>query len=391
MTRNRRDVTQRPRALRQRRTAGYTLIELSLSLGVMAVLGVAMASAVVLCARAVPRGGASTAEEATNLAARIAQQMAGELHYALDVTEAAPTAVTFTVADRDGDGAPERIRYAWSGRNGDPLTRQYNNNPADTAVADVKDFLLTYTRNAVTGTKTTTSAGTTPELLLAFFNTYPSGTVSDKTLTLSTLSWAAERFYIDPAVVPPGTRRVNFTRAKVWVKGGGALLGLTETVIVQLMSSGAGPGGYAPGGRSLGPATSLAAASLPTSYSWVEFPLSNTALTDPAQDVCLLLKGGLLGGTSVQYKFNNSGPSDSQMMTWSGDAGLTWSPTAGKLNQQDLRFYVYGTCTYDVTVKATVTDYYLTGAGVRLRLGTAGSNPVYTSVAVLEHPRVTGP
>lgn len=374
------------------RRAGYTLIELSLSLGVMALLGVAMASAIVLCARAVPGGAAGgSPDDPTILAGRAAEQIASELHYALDVTETAPTAVTFTVADRNGDGAPERIRYAWSGKNGDPLTREYNSGPADPVLANAKDFALTYARSAVTSTKATTTAGTSPELLLAFFNTYPSGTISDKTLTLSNLSYAAERFYLDPTVVPAGTKKVTFTRAKVWMKGGGGLLSLSETASVQLKTAGGSPGGVAPGSRALGPATSLSAASLPSSYNWVEFPLAGTTMTDPSLDLCLVIWGGLLSGSTIQYKFNNKAALDSQAMTWSGDAGLTWSPVPGKLNEQDIRFYVYGNCTFDNTTKATVTDYYLTGAGVRVQSAVSGANPVYTSVAIPEHPRVSSP
>ena len=77
-------------------------------------------------------------------------QMSTELAGALHITERTATAITFTVADRNGDGSPERIRYAWSGVVGAPLTRQYNGGGVVDVLADVQTFELGYDLKSVT-------------------------------------------------------------------------------------------------------------------------------------------------------------------------------------------------------------------------------------------------
>ncbi len=127
--------------------AAFTLIEVLVSIAIMAVLVTGIASAIVLATRAADGAGQPAAlADAT----RVIDQMTAELAVALSFSERTNTAVTFTVPDRDGDEAPETIRYAWSGVPGDPLTRTYKGGEA-TAVADnVHQFNLTYLLKTLT-------------------------------------------------------------------------------------------------------------------------------------------------------------------------------------------------------------------------------------------------
>ena len=120
----------------------FTLIELTVSLAVTSILLVAIGSAMVLASRAVPNGKGATGAvlDAGDSLARLTS----DLQHARYVAERRPHAITFTVADRDDDGSPERIRYAWSGNEGDPLTRRYNEQPAIEVVTDVRQFRLQY-------------------------------------------------------------------------------------------------------------------------------------------------------------------------------------------------------------------------------------------------------
>jgi prepilin-type N-terminal cleavage/methylation domain-containing protein len=100
----------------------FTLIELTLTLGVMAMLMAGLASAVVLASRALPdpnRPSSDVLEQSS-----VVDRIAGDLQYARYITERGAHAVTFTVADRNGDGSPECLRYAWSGTAGDRSARQ---------------------------------------------------------------------------------------------------------------------------------------------------------------------------------------------------------------------------------------------------------------------------
>ena len=74
-----------------------------------------------------------------------ASDICGEMQYALAVTEATATAITFVVPDRvgDGDAVNETIRYAWAGAN-QPLTRRYNGGTTANAISSVYSLSLTY-------------------------------------------------------------------------------------------------------------------------------------------------------------------------------------------------------------------------------------------------------
>src|SRR6476620_10209149 len=106
-----RPIQHPPRPTAPKRRAGLTLAEQSVSLAIVATLMVATGSVMVLTGRAV----AITAAQASD--ARIddvVATMASEQRMALTVTEQSSTALAFTVADRDGDGVPETIRYSYS-------------------------------------------------------------------------------------------------------------------------------------------------------------------------------------------------------------------------------------------------------------------------------------
>ncbi len=77
-------------------------------------------------------------------AAEVQQDLLGDIQHALTFTERTNHAVTFLVPDRDGDGDPESIRYAWSGNAGDPLTYEYNGRPPINLADDVSQLDLSY-------------------------------------------------------------------------------------------------------------------------------------------------------------------------------------------------------------------------------------------------------
>ena len=128
--------------------SAFTLLELVLSLVVTTILMGALTSAMLLAGQAIP--DAEKPLESTIATGEIANQMSGELYYALSFTERSAGAVTFTVADRDGDAAPETIRYAWSGTPGHSITRQYNGGTAAIMLENVQQFELGYNLKEVT-------------------------------------------------------------------------------------------------------------------------------------------------------------------------------------------------------------------------------------------------
>ena len=91
----------------------FTLVELMVGLAMFSILALALQSAVLLASKAIPDAKSANANQLA--ASRVADQLTGELNFALTVSELTATAVTFTVADRNNDGVDETIRYAWSG------------------------------------------------------------------------------------------------------------------------------------------------------------------------------------------------------------------------------------------------------------------------------------
>ncbi len=127
---------------RTSRRVGFTLIEMVVSLAVFAVLVGAMGSALVLSTHALPTR--TSAAGRTVAASEVLQQMTDELRGALYLTEAEPTSVALVLPDRDGDGNPEAVRYAWSGGAGAALTRQHNGTAAAALLGEVDGFALSY-------------------------------------------------------------------------------------------------------------------------------------------------------------------------------------------------------------------------------------------------------
>src|SRR5438105_15826693 len=81
-----------------RGAAAFTLVEMVVSLGILSVLTVAIASAIVIAARAVPDGRGRAGQIAA--AGKGADLLSQELYYAQSVTPTSATSVTFTMAPR---------------------------------------------------------------------------------------------------------------------------------------------------------------------------------------------------------------------------------------------------------------------------------------------------
>jgi len=126
---------------RPKRRGGYTYIELIAAIGSASVLMVALASTILIANQAFVGNGATHDQSE---AAQIQGVLMADLQHALSFSELTATAATFTVPDRDGDGAPDTIRYSWSATAGDPLLYEYNGAAAEQMAVDVQTFNLTW-------------------------------------------------------------------------------------------------------------------------------------------------------------------------------------------------------------------------------------------------------
>lgn len=128
---------------------GHTLAEMVMAMASATVLMAGLGGAVVVASRAFrPETGATYSR--TN-AALSEHDLLANLRLATGFTERTDKAATFTVPDRDGDGNPETLRYAWSGTTGDPLTLSYNGGAPLPVASDVRAFSLAYATQTVAG------------------------------------------------------------------------------------------------------------------------------------------------------------------------------------------------------------------------------------------------
>ena len=103
---------------------GFTLIELVVSLSIVAVLSMALGSSILISTRALPNAGGGPETKAA--AGRTLQVLGADIRLATSVAMPNTRTLTLTLRDQTGDATAETITYAWGGASGDPLTRSFN-------------------------------------------------------------------------------------------------------------------------------------------------------------------------------------------------------------------------------------------------------------------------
>ncbi|MHC5003137.1 MAG: prepilin-type N-terminal cleavage/methylation domain-containing protein [Planctomycetota bacterium] len=141
---NRRNDPGRPA-----RRAGFSLLELLLTLTITTIILGGMGSIVLLAGRTTRTAAGSSTPIME--AGHVLADLTADLRLAVTISERTATSIQFTVPDRDGDGGLESIRYAWSGAPGDPLTRQYNGGLPVVVTEDVHALDLTFLDEAAVG------------------------------------------------------------------------------------------------------------------------------------------------------------------------------------------------------------------------------------------------
>ncbi|MBM4018477.1 MAG: prepilin-type N-terminal cleavage/methylation domain-containing protein [Planctomycetes bacterium] len=335
----------------------FTLVELVVAMLIASIIMVAAASAIVLASRAMPT--AQDPSSAAILAAAAASPLAAELEAAIYIMEHSQNAVAFTVADRDGDGRNERIRYAWSGTPGDPLTRQYNGGAVVAAVDDVDRFALVPEIRSVTESYPGAGIEDAADSSLA---SQDSGTGLGN-LEVESGRWPGQHFAPVLAGNAMGWRptrvrlmiRKNSVNSflKVQVRPAGADLKPTSAVLDEQTVDG-----------------SL----LLASYGWQEFTFGAVDRLAAADPVCLVLAH--LSGTKSATAQTNAG---SGLVT-SADQGLSWTYNSTK----SLRGVLYGKATLPGPTQYAVTQH-LMAMRIILKVSSVGRQ-VDTTAQIMNQP-----
>ena len=303
-----------------------------MSLGVIATLMVATGSIMVITGRAVAMSATHAAEARTD---DVAATIASDYRLAVSVIENTPTAITFTVADRDGDGVVETIRYAWSGTPGDPLTKQVNAAPPVVVARDVRKFNLRYI------TKTTGPAAPVPQVeTTTDEEVYAHSSGSNSSYAVTTTAHCAQ-FFI-PRISRADATSWRVTQVQFMsVRASGSTTGRYWTVQLRYANADGTPNMT----REPIETKTLPMSSLTTTMQWsplVQFTNLDQDL-DCNTGYCVVVSqttlGGVLSNGSVGY---NAASSDANGK-WSGYSTVTgWQPSGTR----DMKVRVLGRYKY---------------------------------------------
>ncbi len=373
-----------PRAQGRSRRRAFTILDVIVGLVVATVVGGAIGGILILVSRAMPQTAAATTPTTVS-SARLADEIASELRYATSFTEMTPTSVTFTVPDRDGDGAEETIRFSWTGIVGQPVTRMYNNGSAVEIFPSCHNLSFIFSRTKKTITRGSTALVTSPETLLDSFTGWTGITATQSNLTVGTSAWNSQAFRIDPAILPAGAKNLKITKVRLKMKK--PLLGGADAHVSIHRRQTAGSD--LPAAAPVGSVSTINFALLTLSFAWVDATFSDASFATPETELCIVIKGPLATSAQVQYLNANTAPADTHFFRWTTDGGVSWLPTSG-VDRNDAYYEVWGTWQSPQTTTTQTDVYFLTSVDVGVDGGKTDGF-VRASARVLNRPEVPAP
>ncbi len=347
------------------RQKGLTIVELLVSIAITTVIMFAIGSSMMVATRAMP--DVDTPANAVITASETVEQLATELQYTISINNHSASMIEFTVADRDGYGAPETIRYEWSGTLGDPLTRQYNGATVVEVLDAVKEFNLSYDLEVISN-EVMLGNESAETLLIGYDSTH---NLAD--YQLRNYKWYGQYFLpsLPQDAVSWKVTRVEFFAKVDWSP--------VSECRVQLQLP---TGGNLPSGIVLEDKRFLEETLNENTYLRQRFTFSDVSGLSPQKGLCLVLKPlgsypGLLWGQDGGVSTPNS------YLVMSYDSGTSWSTRTS----ESLLFSVYGTVTTSgqPTIKNT---YYVRAVQIKIRTGTDEQSTVYAGVKCINKPEV---
>jgi len=298
---------------------GFSLIEMVISLAVISILLAGMTSAIVLASRALPSHDGPAA--AIVRSARAAHQLRDELRVATELLNRTATSVTLNLPDRDADGRPEVITYAWGGQPGEPLTRAANGNPAVVLLDNLETFTLTYRASDQAVAFPGPPGEPSSEQLLSSFTANGDGDQK-----LKDDDWIGTQ--VAPNL-PAGTTTWQISRALFYGnrEGGGG-----STITFELR----GWNGNEPASSVLD-SFDLAESTMGGSRAWHEAVFSG-GVTFNANEKASVVLANYGGGDAGGWEYHDSGSAPTSMFNGDGDGD--WSEAS---DDEELLHYIYGT------------------------------------------------
>ena len=343
------------------RRPAYSMVELLLALGVLAVLLIGAQSAMLLATRAFP--SADSPQAGIVSASQAFQLICTDLGDAVSVTRSTAIDLEFSVPDRTADGAPETIRYFFQGNF---LRRTVNGIREQILIRKPVSFGFEYRTRTATDPATYAEGG---EVLLASNDSalnladYPVdslhfiGTTFRPVLPADASSWTITRMKIKarPSGLPAGVAKVQVRRA------------LTDLPTTTVLDD-----------------ATLVESLLPlaASYSWQDFTCPKAPRFNPGDSAALVVQWSA-DAVACDVQYQNSGVTAANLaLTLTDTGGGAWRAAPG----QSLCFYAYGRIASPVPPTA---NKLLTA--VHLAVVTEGGSHLRTTARVPNLPKVEVP
>ena len=295
--------------IRLRRRGGFSMMEMVLSLSVLAVAFSAVGSVLILAAKVMPDPG--SAEAAGVDQADALTRLTQDLRAARFITDYSNHAVTLVVDDRSGDGLPDRIDYAWSGDPGDVLSYRINGSAPVDLVSGVESFTFALDSASTTDSIAAISEAGPEVALLAHLAANDPGQYELE----ETVRGIGQRL---APTLPGGEPYYAVTRARFRAKQKGPVSGTTYVRLYAVENG-------LPIGDPLAEAT-LDEGDLGSEYAWVEVGFGGTVLipAGEAVAVCLVWKDDV-HSASIEYDLDGG-----EGLVVQASAGDLWVQTPGQ-------------------------------------------------------------
>lgn len=366
------------------RRAGFTLVELMLAMSVAAILVGAVAAALFVAGQALPNR--QTPAQAALTAAVAVNELADDLALAGSFSERTATAVTFVVPDRNGDAAPESIRYAWDGVSGGTLTRAVNGATPQVVLAGVGSLALAFDVSSQVTKSTTINEVSSGEVLLSSFDAFSGISFSSTTRSISTTGWCGAWF---PVSIPRGAFDVQITRVHVRLQRGSYLFPASVTMSIHLANATTPP---SPSATALGTPDSVSMYGLLTALTATDFRFSDVFIPSTETQLFFVLKASAtdVARTAILVADAPWPPYD-RAAVWTNNAGGSWAPSKTQWDYYELPAYVYGSYKTRGANSTPLTRYFVRAAYIRVETSGGAARPVVVGVELLNQPEVATP
>jgi hypothetical protein len=342
---------------------GHTLMEMVVAMVCSGVLLAGLASVMFISQQV---AYAPSAAVHRTKAAEVVHQISEELRCATLIIQQTPQILEFVVADRNGDGTAEKIRYEWSGTPGAPLNKKVNAASSVPVLGAVEAFGLSLQQTSNT-TTLKTRVDSAEAMLISNPNS-PGG--SDRTVT-STRYMAQQ---INPAAftspVPANALYWNATKVQFFGDKDG---NDGDILVLQLRST--GEPGDAPSSDAIGEKV-IAESTLNSGWNTIVF-------TSPVQNLAFQRRYAIAWsavGSAARLKYDDNFASG---VLESTDAGATWQ----FMTTRQLFYRLYGTYTTPGPTY-NVTRSYVSHVGLVLQTSSQSHGRIDASIPLANMPEL---